>query len=141
MRIRTSAVMMLVATLLASQVSGFACLFDCETSKPVAVARAESPEDEAGAAGEGSCHRETEEVPVSDVSLSAAPHDCGSHVSAARTLTTPRSISIVSPVSTPDATPVDFTATLTAATATQASPTHDLAPPGAGPRLIAPLRI
>ena len=141
MRTRTSAVLMVVATFLASQASGFACLFDCETKPPVAVTQAGSHEDPVAEALEGSCHRETEEAPVSDVSLSTAPHDCGSHVGTARTLTTVRSISVVSPVSTHAAILVGYTSATAAGTTQHPFATHDLAPPGSGPRLIAPLRI
>ena len=132
---------MLAATLLASQMWAWACLFDCDSPQPVAIARTASHDQAPPAGDPGSCHRETDGVPVSDVSLGAAPHDCGSHASRARTLTTPRSISVVSPASTQAAILMDFSPAITAAAAQGSFAPHGVAPPGPGPRLIAPLRI
>lgn len=139
MRTPTSAVLTLVAMLLASQASGFACLLGCGSPDAAAAVAAARPAP-AGDAADGTCHRNVEREYASAGSIAAVPHDCGSHLAGASTLSASRSSSIDARVPQQDA---DAGACVVPSPrrARQTFSPDDPAPPRSGPRLIAPLRV
>ena len=139
MRARTSAVLMLMATLLASHAAGFACIFDCD--EPPSRMAVHDPANAAEPGVESACHRKTEALPASPFSLRAAPHECESHSAGGPLLTSPRAAAVHNPSSIDLAVFDASMLTARAQAGRRAASARDLAPPGSGPRLIAPLRI